>query len=426
MALEGAVRDVVRRQLDTGIDLVNDGEFGKPVHGEVDYGAWMTYLAGRMSGFDIRHQQTGMFPGRDREEFNDFYRGHAVEIGEIRPVEVVCTAPVRYTGHADVRRDLANFRAALGDRGTADAFVPMASPTSLESLQPNEYYKTQEEYAWALATAMKEEYEEVAKAGFIVQIDDPGIWVLWDFWFAGRKSFEEFHCFAAARIEMLNFALSGIPPEQIRYHVCWGSWHGPHKNDAPLSGFIDLLFKLNVGAYCVEAANVRHETDWKVWRDHPFRRADPHSGRGDALHKSLNRRTVADRIVSYARPRGSRDTSSREDLVGGRGIVIGVSKRGAGGGAGVASTVGLNGGCSMYRSSFATRPTVAFLALTLAASFAQAASGPQNALPLSRSCDRACLYAVMDQYLAALARKDPWTVPWAAAVRNSENVMPRR
>ncbi|MEP7312452.1 MAG: cobalamin-independent methionine synthase II family protein [Pseudomonadota bacterium] len=319
--LESSVRDVVKKQLDTDITIVNDGEFGKPVHGEVDYGAWMTYLASRMSGFDIRHQQTGMFPGKDREEFHDFYCTHAVEIGEIRPVEVVCTAPVRYTGHADVRRDLANFRAALGDRGTADAFVPMASPTSLESLQPNEYYKTQEEYAWALATAMKEEYEEAAKAGFIVQVDDPGIWVLWDFWFAGKKSFEEFHRFAEARIEMLNFALSGIAPEQIRYHVCWGSWHGPHKNDAPLAGFIDLLFKLNVGAYCVEAANVRHETDWKVWREHKLP-----EGRilipGVVTH-STNLleppELVADRIVRYARLVGRENVIAGTDCgLGGR------------------------------------------------------------------------------------------------------------
>lgn len=312
-ALEQAVRDVVHKQLDTGIDVVNDGEFGKPVHGEVDYGAWMTYLASRMGGFDIRQQQTGMFPGKDRADYHDFYCTHAVEIGEIRPVEVVCTGPVTYTGHADIRRDLANFRAALGARGTADAFVPMASPTSLESLQPNEFYKTQEEYAWALAAAMKEEYEEAARAGFIVQVDDPGIWVLWDFWFAGRKSFEDFRRFAAERIEMLNFALSGIPPEQIRYHVCWGSWHGPHENDAPLAGFIDLLYRLNVGAYCVESANVRHEPDWKVWRDNPLP-----EGRilipGVVTH-STNlvepAELVADRLLRFA------DILGRENVIAG-------------------------------------------------------------------------------------------------------------
>ena len=145
--------------------------------------------------------------------------------------------------------------------------MPLVSPTSLESLQPNEYYKTADEYAWALAGAMKEEYEAVAKAGFIVQVDDPGIWVLWDFWFALDKTFDEFRRFAEKRVEMLNFALSGIPQEQIRYHVCWGSWHGPHSADAPLSGIVDLILRVNAGAYCVEAANVRHETDWKVWRD---------------------------------------------------------------------------------------------------------------------------------------------------------------
>jgi 5-methyltetrahydropteroyltriglutamate--homocysteine methyltransferase len=262
-----------------------------------------------------------MFPGKDREDFHDFYCKHAVEIGEIRPVEVVCTGPVRYSGQADIERDLANFRSALGDRGKANAFVPMASPTSLESLQPNEYYRTQEEYAWALADAMKQEYEAVAKAGFIVQVDDPGIWVLWDFWFAGKKSFEEFRRFAEVRIEALNHALSGIPQEQIRYHVCWGSWHGPHANDAPLSGFIDLLFRIKTGAYCVEAANVRHETDWKVWQQHGLP-----EGRilipGVVTH-STNLleppELVADRIVRYAKLVGRDNVIAGTDCgLGGR------------------------------------------------------------------------------------------------------------
>jgi 5-methyltetrahydropteroyltriglutamate--homocysteine methyltransferase len=266
--LRESVRDIVSKQRELRVDVVNDGEFGKPVQDAVDYGAWMKYVGARMTGFEIRFQQTGMFPGKDRADFKDFYQVHAVEIGEIRPVEVICTGPVAYTGHADIKRDLANFREALGGSGEADAFVPLVSPTSLESLQPNEYYKTADEYAWALANAMKEEYEAVAEAGFIVQVDDPGIWVLWDFWFALDKTFEEFRRFAATRVEMLNHALSRIPREQIRYHVCWGSWHGPHSADAPLSGIIDLILEVNAGAYCVEAANVRHETDWKVWRDH--------------------------------------------------------------------------------------------------------------------------------------------------------------
>jgi len=319
--LRASVRSVVSAQIEAGLDVVDDGEFGKPVQDAVDYGAWMKYVGARMEGFEIRHQQTGLFPGKDREEFRDFYLKHAVEIGEIRPVEVVCTGPIRYTGHADVQRDIENFRAALVGHDSHDAFVPMASPTSLESLQPNEYYRTQDEYAWALANAMKEEYEAVAKAGFIVQVDDPGIWVLWDFWYAGKRSFEEFRRFAETRIEMLNHALSNIPEEQIRYHVCWGSWHGPHSNDAPLAQFADLLLRIKAGAYCVEAANVRHETDWKVWRDHELP-----EGRilipGVVSHSTNLLETadlIADRIVQYARVVGRENVMAGTDCgLGGR------------------------------------------------------------------------------------------------------------
>jgi 5-methyltetrahydropteroyltriglutamate--homocysteine methyltransferase len=168
---------------------------------------------------------------------------------------------------------------------------------------------------------MKQEYEAVAKAGFIVQVDDPGIWVLWDFWFAGKKSFEEFRRFAQFRIEALNHALAGIAEEQIRYHVCWGSWHGPHANDAPLSGFIDLLFRIRTGAYCVEAANVRHETDWKVWQQHKLP-----EGRilipGVVTH-STNLleppELVADRIVRYAKLVGRENVIAGTDCgLGGR------------------------------------------------------------------------------------------------------------
>jgi 5-methyltetrahydropteroyltriglutamate--homocysteine methyltransferase len=319
--LRSAVAGIVARQREVGLDVINDGEFGKPVHGESDYGAWMNYVSARMSGFDIRFGRTGMFPGKDREDFRDFYLQQAEVTGEHRPAEVVCVGPVRYTGHAAIRRDLENLRAALGTKSPDEVFVPLASPTSLESLQPNEFYRTPEEYAWALAEAMKEEYEEVARAGFIVQVDDPGIWVLWDFWFAGRKSFEDFRRFAAARIEALNHALSGIPQEQIRYHLCWGSWHGPHSTDAPLAAFVDLLLQIRAGAYCVEAANVRHATDWKVWQD----TALP-EGRilvpGVVSHSTNLLETpdlIADRICQYAAVLGRERVMAGTDCgLGGR------------------------------------------------------------------------------------------------------------
>jgi 5-methyltetrahydropteroyltriglutamate--homocysteine methyltransferase len=281
----------------------------------------MKYVAARMSGFELRMGDTDMFPGKDRDDFNEFYQGQAIETGEIRPCEVICTGPISYTGHAAVERDLENFRAALSGIGERDAFVPLVSPSSLESLQPNEHYATQEEYGWALAHAMKEEYAAVARAGFIVQVDDPGTWVLWDFWFAGKKSFDEFRAFAEARVEMLNFALAGIPLEQVRYHLCWGSWHGPHSTDAPLADIVDLVLRVNAGAYCVEAANVRHETDWKVWRERKLP-----DGRilipGVVSHSTNLLETpelVADRIVHYANVLGRENVIAGTDCgLGGR------------------------------------------------------------------------------------------------------------
>jgi len=319
--LQRSVNEVVRKQIEIGLDVIDDGEFGKPVQDAVDYGAWMKYAGARMDGFEIRVQQTGVFPGKDRAEFDEFYAVQAIETGEIRPVEVVCTGPIRYTGHAALQRDLESFSAALGTSRTHDAFVPLVSPASLESLQPNEYYRTGEEYAWALAAALKEEYEAVARAGFIVQVDDPGIWVLWDFWFALERTFEEFRRFAEARVEMLNFALGGIPEDRIRYHVCWGSWHGPHSADAPLRDIVDLILRVKAGAYCVEAANVRHETDWKVWRQHRLP-----EGRilipGVVSHSTNLLETpelVADRIVQYARIVGRENVIAGTDCgLGGR------------------------------------------------------------------------------------------------------------
>jgi 5-methyltetrahydropteroyltriglutamate--homocysteine methyltransferase len=316
-----SIREIVDLQVQMGLDVINDGEFGKPVRSEVDYGAWMAYVGARMSGFEMRMQETGMFPGKERADFREFYETHAREIGEIRPFEVVCTGPVRYTGQEAIRRDVDNLRSVMNDHAGREAFMPLVSPASLESLQPNEFYRTQEEYAWALAEAMKEEYAIAAKAGFILQIDDPGIWVLWDFWFAQSKTFEDFRKFAEQRVEMLNYALSGIAPEQVRYHVCWGSWHGPHASDAPLSGIVDLILRINVGAYCVESANVRHENDWKVWRDRGL--PDGKILIPGVVSHSTNLLEppdlVADRIVRYAKIMGCENVIAGTDCgLGGR------------------------------------------------------------------------------------------------------------
>ena len=311
VALENAVNGVVKKQIETGVDIVNDGEYGKPVHGDVDYGAWMNYVAARMSGFEMRPLHGELFPGKDRDDYKEFYHDTADSWGERRPFEVVCTGRVAYRGQREIAADIARFNAALEGASPVEAFMSVVSPASLESLQPNYHYATQEEYAWALAKAVGEEYRAVADAGLVLQIDDPGIWVVWDFAYAKDKTMADFRRFAEARIEMLNEVIKGIPPEQIRYHVCWGSWHGPHSTDVPLRDIVDLLLKVNVGAYCVEAANVRHEHDWKVWSEVDLK------GRilipGVVSHSTNlleHPEVVADRLVQYAKIVG------RENVIG--------------------------------------------------------------------------------------------------------------
>ena len=320
-ALQESIHDVVRRQAQAGIDVVNDGEFSKPVIGEVDYGAWMNYVAARMTGFEVRPLHGEIFPGKDRADFQTFYEDMADTWGERRPFEVVCTGPVAYRGQAEIAADIARFKAGLQGASVSDAFMCIVSPTSLESLQPNLHYERQEDYAWALATAMREEYRAVADAGLILQVDDPGIWVVWDFWYAQDRTLEDFRRFAELRIEMLNFALEGIAPEQIRYHACWGSWHGPHSTDVPLRDIADLILKAKVGAYCLEAANVRHEHDWKVWRDMGLPK-DRMLIPGVVSHSTNlleHPEVVADRIIQYAKVVGRENVLAGTDCgLGGR------------------------------------------------------------------------------------------------------------
>jgi 5-methyltetrahydropteroyltriglutamate--homocysteine methyltransferase len=320
--LDRSVHDVVRLQTQAGIDVVNDGEHAKPVRGETDYGAWLVYASARMGGFEPRPLAPQLFPGKDRADFRAFYEVHAAETGESsRPIELVCTGPVTYMGQEQVARDAARLKAALDGASVKDAFIPVVSAVSLECLQPNEYYKTQEEYAWALAEALKQEYEAVARTGFILQVDEPGTFNMWDFRFALADDLASFRKFAEARYEMLNYSLSNIPEEQIRVHSCWGSWHGPHASDIPLEKIIDLVVKIKAGAHVIEAANVRHEHDWKVWRD-----AKLPEGRilipgvvSHATNLLEHPEVIADRIIQYANVVGRENVIAGTDCgLGGR------------------------------------------------------------------------------------------------------------
>ena len=186
------------------------------------------------------------------------------------PGRWVCTQPVVYTGGPAIQRDIANFRSALDEVHVAEAFLPLAAPASVEASVPNEYYPSDEAYVYALADALREEYLQVIDAGLLLQVDDAFIPYNYDRMQLQGASMEEYRKHCELRIEAVNYALRGIPEDRIRYHICWGSWAGPHTSDVPLQAIVDLVLQVHAQAYSVEAANPRHEYEWNVWRDVTF------------------------------------------------------------------------------------------------------------------------------------------------------------
>ena len=263
--IEGGIVDVVRKQARAGIDVVSDGEVGK-----IGFGS-LVYYGKRLSGLQTRPLKPGEAPfmameTNERIEFADFYK--EMQFLPAPPVRAVCSGPVNYIGQDEVQRDIQLFKAALAkaEVKTQEAFMCVLAPGWLEHFFYNEYYKTDEEYLFALADAIKHEYKAIVDAGFILQLDDPALPDTYDM-IVPQPSIEEYRKFAAVRIEAANHALQGIPEDRVRYHICWGSWHGPHTHDLPLKHVIDLMLKVKAGAYSVEAANPRHEHEWKLWKE---------------------------------------------------------------------------------------------------------------------------------------------------------------
>ena len=269
--LQQAVEDACRKQAELGIDVINDGEFGKVTRGAIDYGAWTSYAWARLKGWEPG--EAGVLPAlagrRDRQKFADFYREHDatsfLSSSMLQGRPPVFTGPISYAGHAMVKRDIANFKAALARVKAEEGFITSVAPGSFARRQ-NRYYKTDEEFLFALGEAMREEYKAIIDAGLVLQLDDPGLPDTWDL-ANPEPEVEEYKKFAMVRIEALNHALRGLPENMIRYHICWGSWHGPHSTDLPLASIVDVLLKVKAGAFSIEAGNVRHEHEWKVWRD---------------------------------------------------------------------------------------------------------------------------------------------------------------
>ncbi|MGZ8435758.1 MAG: cobalamin-independent methionine synthase II family protein [Candidatus Binatia bacterium] len=325
--LRSAIGEVVLAQKSAGIDIPNDGEFGKPMRAATDRGAWGNYIFDRLSGFTATSAQTIApdiaAPGAamrivgvrwEQRQFAEFYADTGLGAPSTASMRPTCTGPIAYTGLAFLREQLANLKAATDGAGIGEAFVSAIAPGSLEMFcrDQNIYYPTTEKFLEALAAALREEYCAIIDAGFILQLDDPGLPGAWDM-LDPQPSVEEYRRYASQRVEILNRALQGIPPERVRFHICWGSWHGPHTTDFPLRDIVDIMLKVNAQAYLVEAGNVRHEHEYKVWRDVKLP-----AGKilipGVVSHSTdliEHPELVADRIVAFA------DIVGRENVIAG-------------------------------------------------------------------------------------------------------------
>ena len=277
------VADVVRRQVEAGISVPGDGEYGKSMGSKVNYRAWWSYSFTRLGGLKIEdidrdtlpvHRST---PGntvlstfadrRDRARFAAAYSDpdSGITTGP-RPMNwPFCVEPVRYTGKEAIAADIANFKAALAANGVSEGFMTSIGPASCARIG-NRHYKSDDEFVFACADAMREEYKAIIEAGLVLQIDDPAIAENFD-QINPEPTAEDYRKFTMPKIEALNHALRGLPQDRIRFHLCWGSWHGPHTTDIPMRDIVDVMLEINAGAYSFEAGNVRHEHEWAVWQD---------------------------------------------------------------------------------------------------------------------------------------------------------------
>ena len=308
-----AVAEVVEKQIECGIDIVNDGELGKS--------NFSRYTKERLGGFIERtagadFKATSIF-GRDMLEFTEYFnRGGRTSIGHHARV-FYCVEPLTYIGQDEVNADIANLKSALQGKNFEEAFLPAVAPGTMEHWMKNEYYKTNEEYLFAIAAAMAEEYRAITDAGFVLQIDDPDLADAWQMY--PQMSTTEYRKYQELRIEALNHGLKGLPEDRIRFHMCWGSYHGPHKYDISLKDIVDLILKVRAGCYSIEASNPCHEHEWRVWED--VKLPDGKSLMPGVIgHYSdfiEHPRAIADRLIRYAKIVG------RENVIAGTDCGIG-------------------------------------------------------------------------------------------------------
>lgn len=250
-----ATHEVVRRQAEIGVDIVSDGEFSKT--------SYTAYVKDRLTGFEGEPQQASSV-NVERQEFPDYHRDPGNQV--FTPSN---NGPVTLRDGSAVRRDIATLKAALEGVSQVDAFMTAPSPGQIARFMPSSYYKSDEDYLRALADAMRDEYQAIVDAGFILQLDCPDL-ASGRFNQFAHLSTPQFLEIAAQHVDMVNYAIRDLPRERMRLHICWGNYNGPHNHDLELSEIADILLRANVGAFLFEAANPRHEHEWKVWKDHPL------------------------------------------------------------------------------------------------------------------------------------------------------------
>jgi 5-methyltetrahydropteroyltriglutamate--homocysteine methyltransferase len=290
--LHDAIATVVRQQAEAGIDIVNDGEYGKS--------SWANYVLERVSGFEPSEKKLEFnWLGRDLQRFPEVME---LEFPGLREGQATycCTGPITYTKIGDIQREIASYKKALEKVKVEEAFVTVVAPASAVYSGYNQHYATEREYIFALAEALRLEYLEVYNAGFLVQVDDAVLANMYDH--LVQQSPQHYRKWAELRVEALNHALRGIPEDRVRYHVCFGSWHVPHISDAPLEDIVDLILQVKAGAYSLEAANPRHEHEWRVWQKVKLPK-DKILIPGVITHHIItveHPQVIADRIVRFA------------------------------------------------------------------------------------------------------------------------------
>lgn len=340
--LAESVVDVVAKQKEVGITIPNDGEFGKSMSGKVDYGAWWSYSFQRLGGLELREASvaTGTdhvesSPGnvkltnfanrRDWVKFAEAYQdptgGITMSDSDAGPMAQfpVATGPITYTGQDAVQSDIANMKAAMAANGMDEGFITAVSPGSAARVG-NDFYATDEEFIYACADALREEYKAIVDAGLILQIDDPSIAENWD-QITPEPTVEDYRKFTKIRVEAMNHALQGIPADRVRFHLCWGSWHGPHTTDIEFKHIVDLMLEINAGAYTFEAANARHEHEYRVWDDVklPEGKIIIPGVVGHATNVVEHPELIAERIVNFAERVGKENVIASTDCgLGGR------------------------------------------------------------------------------------------------------------